>query len=295
MNKIGFIGIGTMGRGMVKNLLNKGFRVFAYNRTRVRTEELNHEKLQIVDSAKEACEKAEIIIICVSNDSALDEVLSSENGGFQTLKEGKILVDCGTTSVDLTLKIAEECRRRGADFLDAPMTGSKTGAESGTIMFMVGGDKDVLDECMPIFNAMGSKAVYCGDNSYGQRAKIGLNLAQSLILEGYLEGLILGVKNGVPLEAMLEIFENSGPKNGVASAKIGRILKRDFTSDFKLELMRKDIGLASEEIKKLGLDLPLSKEISKAFEKAVEKGLGREDFSSIVKLLEENAKIELKK
>lgn len=293
--KIGFIGIGTMGKGMVQNLLNAGFRVYAYNRTKEKLASIKHPNLVVVNSPKESCGQSDIIIICVSNDAALKNVLFSENGVFKALNKNKILVDSGTTSVDLTEKIMQECRAIDVEFIDAPITGGKRGAENGTLMFMVGGRKDIVDQCMSIFNAMGKRVVYCGVNGHGQKAKIALNLAQSLMLQSHLEGITLGVKNGVPLEKMLEVFENSGAKSGVGFGKMPSILKRDFSPSFKLELMNKDVNLAMQEINKLGLDLPLSKKLLSVFQQAMGNGWQEEDFVSIVKLLERNAGIKFEK
>lgn len=284
---IGFVGIGTMGRGMVQNLLRNGFTVFAYNRTKEKASGIKHENLHVVDSPAEACEKSGVIITSVSDDSALRDVLFSEKGVFRMLEEGKTLIDCGTTSVDLTAEIAGECRKRKVNFLDAPVTGSKAGAEGGTLMFMVGGSKEAVEECAPVFNAMGKRIVHCGGNTSGQKAKIALNLAQSLVLQGYFEGIVLGMKNGVPLGSMLEIFDNSGAKSGVSSAKMPNVLRRDFSPHFRLDLMDKDVRLAKLEMEKLGLDLPLGNELVGVFREAMEKGWGKEDFSCLVRLLEE--------
>ena len=295
MKNIGFIGIGAMGRGMIENLLKNNFNVFAYNRTRSKAEAIKHKEFSIVDNPKELPGKTEVIFTCVSNDDALEEVLFSKNGIFQTINENNILIDCGTTSSEFTKKIYDKAKEKGVEFLDAPLTGSKIGAETGQLVLMIGGNKEIFDKCMPLWNAMGKKAVYCGENGAGQKAKYALNLAQTLILEGYLEGLIFGLKNNVPIDAMIEILDNSGAKNGVASFKMPYIMKRDFNAHFKYKLMHKDIKIAEKEIKKIGINLPLSKEMFKQFQKGHEKGLDEEDFSALVKLLEEEIGIRIEK
>ncbi|MBI2658125.1 NAD(P)-dependent oxidoreductase [Candidatus Woesearchaeota archaeon] len=294
MKSIGFIGLGTMGNGMAQNLLKNGFKVAGYNRTKSKARKINHKNFSIANSPKEACKNSDIIITCVANDSALNEVLFSADGAFDALGKDKILVDCSTTSVGMTDKIAKKCGKKGIKFLDVPMTGSKMAAEAGTLLFMAGGDENVMKECMPVFNAMGKKVVYCGPNTYGQRAKIALNLTQALMLQSCFEGLVLGVKNGVPLASMIEIFENSGAKSGVGSVKIPKVLNRDFSPHFKLELMNKDVEFAMNEMQKLGLELPLSTAVAKVFRNAMAKGLGQQDFAGIAKLLEEEAGIEMK-
>ena len=295
MKDIGFIGIGTMGKGMVENLLKNGFNVFAYNRTRSKAEAIKHKHFNIVDNPKELPEKTWAIVTCVSNDDALKEVLFSKNGVFQALTAKNILIDCGTTSSELTKKIYDKAKEKNAEFLDAPMTGSKLGAESGQILFMVGGNKKVFEKCMPLWNAMGKKAVYCGENGFGQKAKHALNLTLSLTLEGYLEGLILAMKNNVSMDIMMDILDNSAARSGIASFKLPYIMKRDFKPHFLYKLMHKDLKIAEKEMQKLDLNLPLSKEMFRQFQKGHEKGLDEEDFSALVKLLEDEANVKVEK
>lgn len=289
MKNIGFIGLGTMGKGMVENLLKNNFNVFAFNRTKSKLEAIKHENLTVVEAPKDLSEKTDVIFTCVSNDDALRDVLFSENGVFQTMNENSILIDCGTTSTELTKEIYEKAKEKKVEFLDAPMTGSKLGAKSGQIFFMIGGKKEVVDSCKDLWDAMGKKTVYCGENGYGQKTKHALNLTASLILESYFEGFIFGLKNGVPIGAMREVLENGPTNNVVSTFKTPYIMKRDFEPHFLYKLMHKDLKLAEKDMQKLGLDLPLTKEIIKRFQKGHEKGLDEEDFCSLVKLLEEEA------
>ncbi len=296
MKNIGFIGIGTMGRGMVENLLKSGFNVYAYNRTKDKVRGISRANFKAVGKPKELPEKCDVIFTCVSNDEALKEVLFSENGVFKTLNANNILIDSGTTSLELTNEICGKAKEKNAEFLDAPLTGSKTGAETGQLVIMVGGKKGIFEKCTPLWNAMGKKAVYCGKNGSGQKVKHALNLAMSLILESYLEALMFALKSGVDIRPIMEVLDNSGAKNGVASFKMPFILDRSFRpAHFLYSLMHKDIRIAEEEIKCLGLDLPLSKEIFKIFRKGHEKGLDGEDFCSLVKLLEDESGIVIKK
>ena len=278
---------------MASNLLKNGHKVNGFNRTKGAAEKIKHENFTFYESPKDVCEKSGIIITCVSNDNALGEVLFGHDGVFVSINKNKILVDCSTVSIEMTERIAEECSRKNAKFIDAPITGSKNGAENGTLMFMVGGEKKLVGELMPVFQSMGTRIVYCGKTTMGQKAKFALNLAQALMLQSYIEAMTLGVKNGVPIQSMMEIFENSGAKSNVGSIKLPKIMKRDFEQHFKLELMNKDLGLAMKEMIKLDLELPLTKELIKVFEKAM-KMHSQEDWSAIVKVLEENSGIVLK-
>jgi 3-hydroxyisobutyrate dehydrogenase-like beta-hydroxyacid dehydrogenase len=279
-HKISFIGAGTMGYGMVTQLVQAGFDVQFYNRTLKEIEGAASVNLEDLSG--------DIIFICVSNDNAVKECFEKVN-----FKEGQIFVDCGTTSLQLTKELQAMCNEKGCSFLDAPITGSKLGAESGNLTFMVGGKKEVFDMLEEEFAVMGKIAVYCGEATYGQKMKHALNLTQSNILQGYLEGIILCLKLGVPLEATISVMENSGAKNGVGSFKTPYIQQRDFAPHFLLNLMYKDLKLAESEINDLGLDLPISKKTISVFQEAMDKGLGKEDFVAIVKLLEEKNKVTL--
>jgi 3-hydroxyisobutyrate dehydrogenase-like beta-hydroxyacid dehydrogenase len=291
--KIGFIGLGTMGKGMVVNLLKNNHEVIAYNREKTKGESIENLNFSMVDYPKEICSKAELIFICVSDDKAVEHVLLGNDGLFETLSSKNILVDCSTISIELTGKIADECKKRNVVFLDAPVTGSKLGAENGNLMFMVGGDKKTLDNLNHVFMCMGKRIVYCGKNGSGQKAKLALNLTQAMILESYYEGLGLAIKNGIPINSMLEILDNSAAKNGVSSFKMPYILKSEFDAHFKLSLMKKDLLLAKSEIKKLKMNLPLAKKIFEVYEDASKIDLDNEDFCSTVKVLERKNNIKI--
>lgn len=280
-----------MGTGMCQNLINAGFSLCVYNRTRTRA--LAIKGATVVDNPQDLCKNAEVIFTCVSNDEALTEVLFSPQGIWTTITPKHVLIDCGTTSVNLTEKVTKKCAHKKVAFLDAPITGSKRGAEEGTLLFMVGGTKDIFEQWSDLFYAMGNKCVLCGPNTYGQRTKIALNLAQVMILQSYLEGIVLGLKEGVSLNVLREVFDNSGAKNQIATAKMPKIQSHDFTPHFQLELMNKDVKLVEEEMQRLGITLPLSTSIRGILQEAVDKGLGKEDFCAIVKLLEKIAGVKV--
>lgn len=185
MKTVGFAGIGTMGSGMSRNLVKAGFNVFVYNRTRSKAEAI--EGATVVDTPAELCSKAEIVLMCVSNDASLKDILYSEKGIMSTISSDNILIDGSTTSVELTAEIAKKCAEKGAAFLDAPVTGGIKGAVEGTLLYMVGGPKETFEKYRHVFEAMGKRLVYCGPNTYGQRMKIALNLTQAMTLESYLE------------------------------------------------------------------------------------------------------------
>ncbi len=289
--KVGFAGIGTMGQGMAKNLVKAGFDVHVYNRTEAKARGIAGALVVEDPAGLEVCD---VIFTCVSNDGALKDVLGS--GIFDILDKNKVLVDCGTTSIGLTLDVASKCSEKGAGFLDAPVTGSKKGADEGTLMFMVGGDEVMLEKCRPAFQAMGSRIVHCGPISYGQKIKLALNLTMAMMLESYLEGTAFALKQGVPMDVIQQVFENSGARSGVSTFKLQGILNRDFNNpQFLLSLMHKDLGLVQNEFQRYGLALPNSAATTEVFKRCMELGLGDEDFSAIVKLVEQTSGVRIEK
>lgn len=293
IKSVGFAGIGTMGSGMSRNLVKAGFNVFVYNRTRSKAEAI--EGATVVDTPADLCRNAEVVLMCVSNDSSLREILYGGSGIMPALTEKNVLIDSSTTSVELTAEIAKKCAEKRAGFLDAPVTGGMKGAADGTLLYMVGGKREVFEKCRPVFDAMGKKLIYCGPNTYGQRMKIALNLTQSMILESYLEGVVLSLKEGLPLDVVMETLDSSGARSGVATAKMPSIVQRDFTATFLLELMNKDLKLAAAEIKKLSLSLPVAAETIKLLQEGMDKGLAKEDWIAIVKLLEQKNNVKVSK
>ncbi len=291
IKKVGFAGIGTMGAGMSRNLVKAGFQVSVYNRTLPKAQAI--EGATVAGTPAELCKNAEIIFTCVSNDNSLKEILLSQQGIMSELTPKHILVDSSTTSVELTAEIAKKCAEKGATFLDAPVTGGMKGAAEGTLLFMIGGKQEAFERCRQTFEAMGKKLVYCGPNTYGQRMKIALNLTQSMMLESYLEGVTLGLKEGLKLGTIIEVLDNSGAKSGVASSKMPHILKKDFSPTFLLELMNKDLKLAESEMNKLGLVLPNADATIKVLQEGMDKGLSKQDWIAIAKLLEEKNKVKI--
>ncbi|MBT3464922.1 NAD(P)-dependent oxidoreductase [archaeon] len=284
--KIGFIGLGTMGKGMVQNLLKNNFEVVAYNRTRSKGEDIKSENFSMVDFPKNLVD-CDMIFICVSNDNSLQEVLFNEKGLFESLTSKSVLVDSSTTSIDMTQKILDQCNKLGVKFIDAPVTGGRIGAETGNLFFMYGDSNNIFEKYKLVFEAMGNRFKKCGDATYGQRAKLALNVTQSMLLESYLEGVTLAVKNGVPIETIMYIFENSFAQTKM-SGTMPKIRDKNFKQNFKLGLMRKDIGLAQREIEKLNLNLPFAKKISEIYDEAINQGYIEKDFTVISRIIERN-------
>jgi 3-hydroxyisobutyrate dehydrogenase-like beta-hydroxyacid dehydrogenase len=232
--------------------------------------------------------------MCVSDTKAVETVLFGADGVENTLSSGAIVVDSSTISPSATRQFAERLAAKGADYVDAPMTGSKTGAENGTLIFIVGGKEETLGRLKPLFAAMGKIFFRMGDTGKGQAAKLVMNLQIALIYQGFAEALTLGTKLGVDAGTLIPLINASMVRSGVVDYKAPFILNRDFTPNFPLRLMHKDIRLALDAAKEARVKLPGLETVEEIYEMATEDGHENLDYSATLTLLEKWAGIEVK-
>ncbi|HEY1264545.1 MAG TPA: NAD(P)-dependent oxidoreductase [Terriglobales bacterium] len=285
-----FLGLGIMGRPMAANLAKAGNEVVVWNRTPGK----EVEGARVAATPAEAAQGAEVVWMCVSDTKAVESVLFGPNGVEQSLTEGMIVVDSSTISPSATRNFAEKVRAKGASYVDAPVTGSKTGAEAGSLIFIVGGDEAVVDRLKPLFSAMGKLFFRMGETGKGQAAKLAMNLQIALIYEGLAESLTLAAKLGVEAETLLPLVQTAMTRSGVVEYKAPFILKRDFAPNFPLRLMHKDIRLMLEAAKEARVKLPALETVEEIYDVAAEDGAGDLDYAATLTLLEKWAGVEVK-
>lgn len=285
--RIAFLGLGTMGAGMARNLLAREHVVVGWNRSRDKAEALREHGLELADSPAMAAHAADAAIVCLSDDAAVEQVVLGDAGVLATLPSDALLIDCSTTSFELTARVEAAASARGVAFLDAPITGSKLGAAGARLTFMVGGPAERVARAQPLFEAMGRHVVHVGERvGQGQAAKYCLNMTQAIVLEGVLEGYVLAQALDVPLTKLADIFEHSAGKTGVGSFKTPYLEARDFEPHFRLDLMHKDLHLALREAEDRRMPLPAAQAVRVLYDQAVAEGMGPRDFLAIVQLLE---------
>ena len=288
--RIAFLGLGIMGRPMASNLAKAGHEVTVWNRTPGK----DVEGAKTAASPAEAARQAEVIWLCVADTKAVESVLFGSQGVHESLTDGQIIVDSSTISPRATRQFAERVGAKGVQYVDAPVTGSKVGAESGTLIFIVGGEEATIDKLKPLFDATGKKIFRMGETGKGEAAKLAMNLQIAVIYEGFAEALTLATKLGVPAETMLPLIEASMVRSGVVDYKAPFVLKRDFSANFPLRLMRKDILLALEAAKEARVKLPALETVEEIYEMATEDGHENLDYAATITLLEKWAGIEVK-
>jgi 3-hydroxyisobutyrate dehydrogenase len=293
--KIGLIGLGLMGRPMGLNLLKAGHPVTVWNRTASRADELVAAGAALAKSPREAAAGADVLITMVSDPPALEEVLwgSKANSGdtgvsqgdaaLPALKSGSIYIDSSTVSPDLARKIAAACAGKGVRFLDAPVTGGDWGAKKGELVFMIGGEAETLQAVEPILGVMGKRWFLLGPNGAGQTIKLAMNSILALQVEALAEALALVTAAGLKGEGLIEVMQSSMARSGVLDVKAPNLLKGEYAPSFPLRLMYKDISLALDLAKELGVTLPAASAARETYGSVKAAAKEDLDYSAVMK------------
>lgn len=295
MAKLGFLGLGIMGGPMARHLVMGGHTVAVWSHNQKKAKELADSAGALFCSTPaEVAQNSECAFLCVGDTAMSREVILGEKGLAKGAKKGYVIADCSTVSPSESVRIGEDLAALGIEFLDAPCTGSKAGAEGGTLTFMIGGKPEVFAHVKPFFEAMGKSLYYCGKAGMGLRAKLTQNLILGNLLQAFNEGLVLSTKAGVDPELMLDILNNSAARSGVVAIKAPMVFKRDFTTNFSVKWLEKDIGLAVDLGSELGVPLMMTALTQQLYQAAMAKGYGEQDICGSIRVLEELAGCEVK-
>lgn len=289
---IAFIGLGTMGKPMALNLHKAGFSLVVYNRNRDKARDFEAlSSVQIASSPAEAAAQADVVITMLTDDSAVEGVYLGENGILSVCqpnaeRKPRIVMDCSTIYPVTSQKLAEQLASLGVDMLDAPVTGSEPQAIEGVLTFIVGGKREAYEACLPLFDAMGKKAVYMGASGAGANAKLANNMLVAANLTALAESLMMVQKSGGDPGLFLEVLAGGGGRSGMAEMKGPKILGRDFSAQFMTQLMFKDLKLAGRLAESLQVPVPMQASVQQIFQIACNSGWGAEDMSAIAKCYE---------
>jgi len=287
--RVGFAGLGLMGSRMARNIQVKGFPLTVWSRTSAHTRPLAKAGAAVAASPRELAEQSDVVVACVADPAAVERVMFAEDGVLAAARPGFRYVEASTIGPALARRVAAALRTKGADMLEAPMTGSKTGAEKGTLLFMTGGRSEALEELMPVLLAMGSKAIHCGEVGQASAVKLVGNTLISFMLEGLSEGLVLAQKCGVGFDKLLEVVMASGYASPYYAFKGDAIARRDWETHFSIDLLVKDQTLMLEEAAARRVPLPGLAAIREVFQSARAHGWGGEDIAAVIKVLERAA------
>jgi 3-hydroxyisobutyrate dehydrogenase/2-hydroxy-3-oxopropionate reductase len=295
MAKLGFLGLGIMGYPMARNLLRAGHEVALWTHSAAKARELAAaEKGRFCATPKEVAENADLIFLIVGDTGMSREAILGQDGIIEGARAGTVVADASTIAPTASRQIGQALAAKGVDYLDAPCTGSKAGAEGGTLTFMLGGSREVFERVRPVLEVMGKRFYYCGGPGMGLHAKLSQNLILSNLLQGFNEGMVLAAKAGVDPALMLDILDNSAAKSGLVSAKAPLVLCRAFAPAFSVKWMHKDIGLMLDSANEMHVPLPLTALTHQMFQASIAKGHGDEDICATIKVLEDLAGVEVR-
>jgi 3-hydroxyisobutyrate dehydrogenase/glyoxylate/succinic semialdehyde reductase len=282
---IAFIGLGIMGSRMAKNLLKAGFPLTVHNRTKEKAEDLIRSGAQWADSPKKAAENADIVFTMLSHPEVVEAVVYADNGLFSGIKPGALWVDMSTVHPTFSKKMAEASSAQNIRFLDAPVSGSKIPAERGELIFLVGGEQTDFEEAKPYFEAMGKAVHYLGKHGNGSAMKILINLMLAHNMAAFSETVHLGEAMGLDKSMVVEMLLNHPVSAPILQGKKAKIMELDFTPEFPLEHMQKDLHLVALTAFEKNYAMPLANVLKELYAQAKQHGYGRMDMSAIYKWL----------
>jgi 3-hydroxyisobutyrate dehydrogenase len=283
--RVAILGLGTMGAGMAANVLKAGFSLSVYNRTAAKAKALVDGGAHFASMPGEAAEGASIVISMLSDDSASREVWLGSGGALEAVGKDAILIESSTVSPSWIAELAELSASRGAQFLDAPVTGSRMQAEAGQLSFLVGGNEATVEAATPVLKAMSKEIVHLGPVGSGAKMKLINNFLCGVQVASLAEGLAWIERSGLDREKALAVLKSGAPGSPLLGAISARMVNQNYNVNFLLTLMAKDLLYAEAEAAHCNVDLKTAETARGLFEVAIAQGLGNEDMSSVIEPL----------
>ena len=291
---ISYLGLGTMGSGMASNLLKAGYNLTVWDRSAEKCRPFGKKGARIADTPSDAVRDAELVMYSLSNDQAVEEVVFGPKGILSGIREGQIAIDMRTVLPATSLREQQAYAKRGVDFLDVPVFGSKQESADAKLWIMAAGNKAIFEKVKPVLEHLGQTIHYFGKNGNAVVMKLVGNLIVALELEALSEGLVLAQKAGLDLSTVMEVVKVADFRSPLLVSNGQNILKRNFSPSFALKLMLKDAGLIEKFADSLESPIPALRIVEKNLESAVALGFGEENASAIIRALEKEAGVEVK-
>ncbi|MEY8446004.1 NAD(P)-dependent oxidoreductase [Enterococcus ratti] len=282
--KIGFIGTGVMGSAIVHHLMEAGHEVTVYNRTKAKTNELVKKGARWADTPKEVTKVSEIIFSMVGYPKDVEEIYYGENGIFTTEVKNRILIDLTTSTPTLAEKIAKTAKKKGADALDAPVSGGDLGAKNATLTIMVGGEESVYAKVLPLFRVFGKTFALHGSAGKGQHTKMANQIMIAGTMTGMTEMLAYAFKANLTMEKVIKTLSGGSAANWSLTNYSSRILREDYTPGFFVKHFIKDLKIALDEADKMSLNLPATLQALKLYQKLADQGFENDGTQALIKL-----------
>jgi 3-hydroxyisobutyrate dehydrogenase len=283
--RIAFFGLGIMGSGMARRFLAEGFPLTVFNRNAEKSKPFAAEGAQVASSPREAAARADVLISMVADDVASRAVWLGESGALASAPRGAVLIECSTLTVDWVRELASLATARGCELLDAPVTGTRGPAAAGQLKFFVGGDASVIDRVRPVFSPMGSSVTHVGPTGSGAMIKIINNFVCGVQVAALAEALVMIERSGLNRDLALAVLTEGAPGSPLVKLVSARMTAADYTPNFMLKLMTKDLGYALHEGGKTSTELATVAAAHGVFKQALASGYGDQDMAAIIEQL----------
>ncbi len=295
MKRIGFIGLGIMGKPMCMNLLKAGYPLIVNSRSQASVAIIVQAGAQAAASPKDVASQSDIVITMLPNSPQVQSVILGENGVLAGAKPGTIVVDMSSIAPLVSREVAEQLALKQVRFLDAPVSGGEPKAVEGTLSIMVGGSQEDFDACLPVLQSMGASVVRVGDVGAGNVAKLANQIIVALNIAAMSEALVLATKAGVEPEVVYQAIRGGLAGSAVLDAKAPMVMNRNFTPGFKTDLHVKDLNNVLETAHAIGVPLPLTAAVMEMMQALKVQGMGGDDHGGLIRYYETMAKVEVKK
>lgn len=290
--KIGFIGLGIMGKPMAGHLIDAGYELVVHNRNRDAVDELVGKGAAEAHSGKEVAEQSDIVITMLPDSPDVESVALGEGGILEGAHEGLVFVDMSTIAPSVTTRVGEVLAEKGVQSLDAPVSGGDIGAQNATLSIMVGGDEDTFNTVKPLFDVMGQSAILCGPLGAGQTVKACNQILVAVTIAGVSEALTMGTKAGVDPIKIVQVLSGGLARCGVLENRGERMVNGDFDPGFRIRLHYKDLNIIQKTSNDFDVPLPVTSEVFELFKTAMVKGRGELDHSGLLTIIEDMSNIQ---
>ena len=285
--RIGFIGLGVMGAPMAANLIEAGFEVTVHNRTRQKEEPLVGRGARSAANPAEAAADADIVITIVGDTPDVEKVLFADDGVATSMPEGGVIADMSTIDPSATKGFADRLSARSLSLIDAPVSGGSEGAANGTLSIMAGGDHTAYEKVLPVFEVLGSRITHIGPSGSGQMTKAMNQIIIAGTFQAVAEGIKLGMANGLDMSKTIEALSGGAAASWVLANRSQRMIDNSFPLGFKLRLHRKDLRIALDAARAVGIELPVARKVAEIEDLLIEQGFGDEDMSAVARAIKQ--------
>lgn len=295
MERIGFIGLGAMGKPMARNLMKAGYALNVLTRTRSKVEDVLADGAVWCNTPEQVAQKSEVVITNLPDTPDVEQVIAGKDGVFDGVRPGMLIIDMSTISPIAARQLAEQAQARGCDFLDAPVSGGDIGAQNATLSIMVGGTERAFQRALPIFEKLGKTFILMGDAGAGQITKAANQIVAAINMAATCEALVFAAKAGVDPVKVRQALMGGAAYSRSLEFHGQRIIDRNFKPGFRLRLHRKDLDIAMATGKEYGIVLPVTAQVREMMTASLNAGQGDLDNSSLALLLEKLSNQEVKK